>query len=547
MTFQSYAQTDECLEKCQEIGQELLEVMKIWTGGKKIDPTPSMRPSAEPEEAKIEDGKDVKPEASIKVEAGATTETSGDIKVDIKEESEKKLTGALLTVPGAESSTATPLADEKPDISEAPSPDGSVLTAENTANLGSGLVGLSDEVLEDSKKSDASDEIKKAFEDYIYTQPKLLADNFKLKGYQMLGVNWLNMLYRKNISCILADEMGLGKTAQVIALIAHLKEKEKPGPHLVIVPSSTLDNWIREFDKFAPTLKVFAYYGSQLERADSRFFLKQQKDLDVIVTTYNMATGAPDDKKFLKKMEFKACVFDEGHQLKNAESKKYKDLMEIKVQWRLLLTGTPLQNNLQELVVSDLLLHSHVVRLLIAPATSFQSLLSFILPKIFLEAQESLRAIFKVPPEAQKNLLTRQRVRAAKQVMTPFVLRRKKAQVLQDLPAKRELVEYCDMTATQRDIYRETLAKHKKAVVDYQPSGTNTPAEEPKPKKRGRAAAKTGKPAVENTTSNILMSLRKAANHPMLFRRLYDDKKIRQMAKDCLKEEEFADRNVDYM
>jgi SWI/SNF-related matrix-associated actin-dependent regulator 1 of chromatin subfamily A len=146
---------------------------------------------------------------------------------------------------------------------------------------------------------------------------------------------------------------GLGKTAQVIALIAHLKEKGKPGPHLVIVPSSTLDNWMREFEVFAPALKVFAYYGNQTERADARYFFKQEPDLDVIVTTYNMATGAPDDRKFLKKMEFKACVFDEGHQLKNAESKKYKDLMDIKVRWRLLLTGTPLQNNLQELVVSS--------------------------------------------------------------------------------------------------------------------------------------------------------------------------------------------------
>lgn len=129
--------------------------------------------------------------------------------------------------------------------------------------------------------------------------------------------------------------------------------------------------------------------------------------------------------------------------------------------------------------------------------------------------------------------------------MTPFVLRRKKAQVLQDLPPKTEIIEYCEMTPAQKEIYRETLAKHKKAVAESK----EEPVEEeaPKPKKRGRASAKTGKQVQENTSSNVLMALRKAANHPMLFRRIYTDKKIKQLAKDCLKEEEFHDRNVDYM
>lgn len=107
------------------------------------------------------------------------------------------------------------------------------------------------------------------------------------------------------VPSVLHPFQGLGKTAQVIALFAHLKEIGKAGPHLVIVPSSTLDNWIREFERFAPDMKVYAYYGTQAERADARFFLKQEKDLDVIVTTYNMATGAADDKKFLRKMDFK--------------------------------------------------------------------------------------------------------------------------------------------------------------------------------------------------------------------------------------------------
>lgn len=147
----------------------------------------------------------------------------------------------------------------------------------------------------------------------------------------------------------------MGKTAQVVAFLSHLKLLGRPGPHLVIVPASTLDNWLREFGTFSSNLSVRVYYGNQIERADLRYELKVLEDLDVVLTTYNVATGAPDDRKFLDRMRFDACVYDEGHQLKNSESKKYKDLMRMNVGWRLLLTGTPLQNNLQELVVSDLL------------------------------------------------------------------------------------------------------------------------------------------------------------------------------------------------
>lgn len=112
---------------------------------------------------------------------------------------------------------------------------------------------------------------------------------------------------------------------------------------------------MREFSIFAPDLVVRSYYGSQADRADLRQELRNMEDLDVVVTTYNISTSSSDDIKFLrKKMDFKMAVFDEGHQLKNQESKKYKDLMQIKAKWRLLLTGTPLQNNLQELVVSTM-------------------------------------------------------------------------------------------------------------------------------------------------------------------------------------------------
>ncbi|KAL8280771.1 hypothetical protein RQP46_006775 [Phenoliferia psychrophenolica] len=403
------------------------------------------------------------------------------------------------------------------------------------ADVGVSLTTIAEENVVQAAEASQDPLVREAFKDYIRTQPDGVPATIVLKDYQMLGLNWLNLLYRRKTSCILADDMGLGKTAQVISLIVHLKSKGEPGPHLVIVPSSTLENWMREFSVFAPSLVVQSYYGSQAERQEIRQELREMEDLDVVLTTYNIATSSPEDQKFLKrKMDFKICVFDEGHQLKNSESKKYKELMQIRAQWRLLLTGTPLQNNLQELV----------------------SLLSFILPDQFRDAGDALKAIFKVTPGAQANLLSRERISRAKKMMTPFVLRRKKAQVLKDLPGKSERVEWCEMTDSQRDVYNEAITRSKMALLAIQEEEIETIGaevdvmegeEEPKPKKRGPRASstKTGNKSDQTSGSNVLMDLRKASNHPMLFRRLYTDAKLKLMSKDCLKEDEFLDRDKD--
>ncbi|GAA5876652.1 hypothetical protein JCM16303_003615 [Sporobolomyces ruberrimus] len=415
--------------------------------------------------------------------------------------------------------------------------------ASGDQEVGLDLVAISEETIRTQVETSTNPAVREAFKDYIRTQPAGVPSGVTLKDYQMLGVNWLNLLYRRGTSCILADEMGLGKTAQVIALLAHLKATGDPGPHLVIVPSSTLENWMREFSVFAPDLVAYSYYGSQAERDEIRRELRSLEELDVVVTTYNIATGSPDDQKFLKrKMNFRVAVFDEGHQLKNSESKKYKDLMQIRAQWRLLLTGTPLQNNLQELV----------------------SLLSFILPEQFRDANESLRAIFKVGPGNSTNLLSRERISRAKKMMTPFVLRRKKAQVLKDLPKKLERIEYCEMTPLQKEVYDEAIQRSRNALTDAKPEdiedlasdddATDNLAEEgavappPKrgrPKKKAAASTKSGNKADTSSSTHVLTDLRKASNHPMLFRRLYDDEKLRLMSRDCLKEEEFLDRNKD--
>lgn len=369
---------------------------------------------------------------------------------------------------------------------------------------------------------------------YLEEQPKLLADGVKLKDYQLVGVNWLHLLYRKKTSCILADEMGLGKTAQVIAFFAQLKDMGVRGPHLVVAPSSVLENWDREFRFFAPLINVRKYYGSMKDRVELREELVEDAHLEVILTTYEMAAGGPQDHNFLRKFGrrgcgrneckpgcdesgcrtggFQVCVFDEGHILKNRKSQKYDKLLKLKTHWRLLLTGTPLQNNLQELV----------------------SLLNFIMPEYFADAEEALSAIFKVKAGGQQNELSKQRVDRAKKMMHPFVLRRLKDKVLTDLTTKTVRVEYCDMLPMQRKIYAEAVAKTKRVAAAEAEAATT--------RARSRAATSSSK-----ESGHVLMELRKAANHPLLSRRLFDEAKIDAMARDLMKEPDYADYSFEHV
>ncbi|KAJ4467937.1 SNF2 family DNA-dependent ATPase [Lentinula edodes] len=332
----------------------------------------------------------------------------------------------------------------------------------------------------------------------------------KLKDYQLLGLNWLHLLYRSNFSCILADEMGLGKTVQVISFLALLRERGNKGPHLIVVPSSTLENWCREFARFASSVSVQVYYGGKNERVELRQTLldtrrsmtgSEDDGWDVLITTYNLAQG-DSDRKFFRRIEWDCCVFDEGHVLKNFQSQRYSSLLRVQSRWRLLLTGTPLQNNLQELV----------------------SLMNFILPNQFGDALDDLRQIFKVKGDSKASLLARERVSRAKKMMTPFVLRRRKDQVLQDLPKKTERIEWCEITPLQKSIYHDTLQRSRKTVLE-----SETPAKE--------------KQYLENS-ANVLMDLRKAALHPMLFRSRFTDDILSSITKQLLKEPDFKKRGA---
>ncbi|KAI5121564.1 hypothetical protein M0805_000745 [Coniferiporia weirii] len=377
---------------------------------------------------------------------------------------------------------------------------------------------------------------------FIERASSLLAPGVQLKDYQIIGVNWLRLLHSKRYSCILADEMGLGKTVQVISFFAQLKEEGCAGPHLIVVPSSTLENWCREFERFAPSIAIQTYYGNKDDRPGLREHLlttqlgkaSKSKSWEVLITTYNLAVGDERDRKFFRKIPWDTCVFDEGHVLKNFQSQRYNALTRIDSQWKLLLTGTPLQNNLQELV----------------------SVMNFILPDQFGgdESQSSLRAIFKVRGDS-KQLLAEERVKRAKMMMTPFVLRRRKDQVLKDLPKKTERIEWCTLTPLQRSIYNDARQRSRKTVSEETEGKEINPPDDPtgqgtkggggkQQQKKGRSNPRAKEKKYLENTSNVLMDLRKAASHPMLFRTQFSDSTLTSMTRVLLKEPDFKKRGA---
>ena len=335
--------------------------------------------------------------------------------------------------------------------------------------------------------------------DYI-NQPAIMNSKYQLNEYQVVGMNWLNLLYRRNLSCILADDMGLGKTYQVIAFLTHLFETGNKGPHLVVVPSATLENWLMEFKKFSPKLKVEPYYATAPgARAELRLHLDDTRDdVNVVVTTYHIAK-AKEDTPWLREYDFDCTIFDEGHYLKNAESLVTKRMNRIGGNFRVLLTGTPLQNNLKELI----------------------SLLAFLMPELFQEKMEELQAIFehtvKTMDENHEALLSAERISRARSMLTPFILRRKKNQVLKELPVKVSRVEFCELTPEQHEIY--DMWKNKATDIATR-------------RERGEN--------IGQETTHILMKLRQASIHPWLFRRLYKEKALPKIAKQCLKAEQWA-------
>ncbi|KAL7839613.1 hypothetical protein SRHO_G00262710 [Serrasalmus rhombeus] len=305
--------------------------------------------------------------------------------------------------------------------------------------------------------------------------------NGTLKQYQIQGLEWMVSLYNNNLNGILADEMGLGKTIQTIALITYLMEhKRLNGPYLIIVPLSTLSNWVYELDKWAPSIVKIAYKGTPSMRRSLVPQLRSGK-FNVLITTYEYIIK---DKQILAKIRWKYMIVDEGHRMKNHHCKLTQVLNTHYVApRRLLLTGTPLQNKLPEL----------------------WALLNFLLPTIFKSCstfEQWFNAPFAMTGERvdlneEETILI---IRRLHKVLRPFLLRRLKKEVESQLPEKVEYVIKCDMSAIQKVLYRHMQGK---GILLTDGSEKD---------KKGKGGAKT--------LMNTIMQLKKICNHPYMFQHI---------------------------
>ncbi|KAH8500378.1 hypothetical protein H0E87_015586 [Populus deltoides] len=311
-----------------------------------------------------------------------------------------------------------------------------------------------------------------SIQEKVTEQPSILKGG-QLRPYQLEGLQWMLSLFNNNLNGILADEMGLGKTIQTISLIAYLKEtKGICGPHLIVAPKAVLPNWVNEFSTWIEEneIKAFLYDGRLEERKSIREQLSREGNLQVLITHYDLIMR---DKAFLKKIHWQYMIVDEGHRLKNHECALAKTIAGYQLKRRLLLTGTPIQNSLQEL----------------------WSLLNFLLPHIF-NSEDKFEEWFNAPfaDRGEVSLTDEEQlliIRRLHNVIRPFILRRKKDEVEKYLPGKSQVILKCDLSAWQKVYYQQVT-------------------------EMGRVGLQNGS-GKSKSLQNLTMQLRKCCNHPYLF------------------------------
>ena len=315
-------------------------------------------------------------------------------------------------------------------------------------------------------EEDEDAELVEHAEDYqavrLTSQPTCITGG-KMREYQLAGLNWMIRLFDHGINGILADEMGLGKTLQTISLLGYLHEyRGVTGPHMVVVPKSTLGNWMNEFKRWCPVIRTFKFHGNAEEREAQKAQFLVPGGFDVCVTSYEMVIK---EKNALKKFHWRYIIIDEAHRLKNENSRLSLVLRMFNTNNRMLITGTPLQNNLHEL----------------------WALLNFLLPEVFGSAGQFDEWFSNVEEgEGGSDAVVSQ----LHKVLRPFLLRRLKTEVETSLPPKKETILKIGMTEMQKTFYKRILQKD----IDIVNSGAD----------RSRLL-------------NIVMQLRKCCNHPYLF------------------------------
>ncbi|KAG5679503.1 hypothetical protein PVAND_009066 [Polypedilum vanderplanki] len=309
-----------------------------------------------------------------------------------------------------------------------------------------------------------------------------------LKGYQLKGMTWLANLYHKGISGILADEMGLGKTVQSIAFLCHIAENYGVwGPFLIISPASTLHNWQQEIERFVPDFKVVPYWGTPAQRKILRQFW-DQKDLHtkeasfhVVITSYQLVVS---DYKYFNRVKWQYMVLDEAQAIKSTSSVRWKLLLGFNCRNRLLLSGTPIQNSCSEL----------------------WALLHFIMPTLF-DSHEEFNEWFSKDIESHaenKTGIDEKQITRLHMILKPFMLRRIKKDVENELSDKIEIMVYCPLTTRQKFLY---MALKKKIRIEDLLKAT------------GYLDGHTTDKNFTSNLMNLVMQFRKVCNHPELFER----------------------------
>ncbi|CAM8962303.1 unnamed protein product [Rhodiola kirilowii] len=305
-----------------------------------------------------------------------------------------------------------------------------------------------------------------------------------LKEYQLKGLQWLVNCYEQGLNGILADEMGLGKTIQAMAFLAHLaEEKNIWGPFLVVAPASVLNNWADEIGRFCPDLKTLPYWGPLQERTvlrknmNPKRLYRRDAGFHILITSYQLLVA---DEKYFRRVKWQYMVLDEAQAIKSANSIRWKTLLSFNCRNRLLLTGTPIQNNMAEL----------------------WALLHFIMPTLF-DSHEQFDEWFSKGIENHAehgDMLNEHQLNRLHAILKPFMLRRVKKDVVSELTRKTEVTVHCQLSSQQRAFYQ--AIKDKISVAEL----------------FDRTRGHINEKKILNLM-NIVIQLRKVCNHPELFER----------------------------